>query len=315
MSTELALRNHDLEEPSAFAMRPRSLDEAMKFAQMMADSDLVPRDYKGKPGNILVAIQMGHELGMTPMRAVRNIAVINGRPSMWGDEVLALVLASPVCEYVNESESTDKEGVCRVKRKGSPEHVATFSLEDAKRAGLLSKQGPWQTHTKRMLTLRARGFALRDKFADVLAGLITAEEAMDMPQDSTPVVEAQSVETPSLKDKLKQQVIEAKPTPQPAEKPAAPSPSQPSDDGLVTVEGRIGDWTPQAGDKPGQFVLSTVDSDITIGYWRADLVAGITDGHDLARCTYQKKVSKKGKAYNDLVKPIEWIDGQEEETP
>lgn len=168
-------------EPTAFAMRPRTLEEAMKLAEMMSHSDLVPAAYKGKPGNVLVCIQMGLELGMTPMRALRSIAVVNGRATLWGDEMLAMVLASGICDYVQESESTDTQGVCVVKRKHAPEHRQVFTLEDAKRAGLLGKQGPWTTATARMLKLRARGFALRDQFADVLAGLVSAEEANDIP--------------------------------------------------------------------------------------------------------------------------------------
>jgi len=98
-----------------------------------------------------------------------------------------------------------------------------------------------------------------------------------------------------------------KPQPKPAHKPPS-LPSQPNDGGAVTVEGRIGDWTPQTGNKPGQFVLSTIESDITIGYWKSELVQGITEGHDLARCTYVVKTSKAGRQYNDLIKPIELIE-------
>lgn len=205
INTEVMLRDiHDSVEPSGFAMRPRTLEEAMKFCEIMANSDLVPGGYKGKPGNIMVAIQMGNEIGLTPMRALRCIAVINGRASMWGDEMLAMVQASPLCEYVDESESTEKVGICKTKRKGCVEQVSTFTLEDAKRAGLLGKQGPWQQHTGRMLKLRARGFGLRDTFADVLAGLVTVEEALDIPEE--PKAEVQTAEKPSLKERLKAKV-------------------------------------------------------------------------------------------------------------
>ena len=190
-------------EPDGFEMKPRTMDEAMKFCEIMAKSDLVPTGYKDKPGNIMVAIQMGQELGMTPMRALRSIAVINGRASIWGDDMLAMVLASPVCEYVNESESTETMGICRLKRKGCVEQVSTFTLEDAKRAGLLGKQGPWQTNPRRMLRLRARGFGLRDTFADVLAGLVSVEEALDRPAtDPETVPQARHLTT--LKEKLKE---------------------------------------------------------------------------------------------------------------
>lgn len=232
MSTELSVRG-EAGIANGFEMKPRTLDEAMKYCDLMAASDLVPNGYKGKPGNIMVAIQMGQELGMTPMRALRSIAVINGRASMWGDDMLAMVLASPVCEYVREGESTDKVGVCRVKRKGdAEEHASLFTLEDAKRAGLLGKQGPWQTATSRMLKLRARGFALRDKFADVLAGLVTAEEAYDLTaeQPAVSVVE-HDIPAPSLKDKLKAKIesvdVPQLPEPQEMQEPARQPAYQP----------------------------------------------------------------------------------------
>ena len=209
MNNELAVRESVKAEISGFEMKPRTLKEAMDFCEIMANSDLVPSAYKGKPGNIMVAIQMGSELGLSPMRALRSIAVINGRASMWGDDVLAMVLASPVCEYVDESASNEKQGVCKTKRKGCDEQISIFTLEDAKRAGLLGKQGPWQTNTGRMLKLRARGFGLRDTFADVLAGLVSAEEALDMPRiepedPATNILEAGQPLT--LKDKLKAKV-------------------------------------------------------------------------------------------------------------
>lgn len=205
MTTALAVQG----QADGFEMKPRSMKEAMDFCQLMADSDLVPNAYKGKPGNIMVAIQMGSELGLTPLRALRSIAVINGRASMWGDDVLAMVLASPVCEYVDESASNDTQGVCKTKRKGCNEQVSTFTLEDAKRAGLLGKQGPWQTNTIRMLKLRARGFGLRDTFADVLAGLVSAEEALDMPRVEAhdgPETILEVNQPLTLKDKLKAKI-------------------------------------------------------------------------------------------------------------
>lgn len=165
-----------------FDLSPRSLEEAMHFADMLSNSGLVPKDYIGKPGNILVAIQWGMELGLKPMQAMQNLAVINGRPSLWGDAVLALVLASPVCEDViefYEGTGDDYAAVCIAKRKGKEDKSARFSLKDAKTAGLAGKQGPWTQYRDRMLKMRARAFALRDQFADVLKGIPVAEEISD----------------------------------------------------------------------------------------------------------------------------------------
>lgn len=168
-------------------LSPKSLDEAMKLAEILSDSSIVPKDFIGKPGNVLVAIQWGMELGLKPMQAMQNIAVINGRPSLWGDAVLALVLASPVCEYIEEWEENGT-AYCKAKRRGKPEDIQSFSEEDAKKAGLIGKQGPWAQYPKRMKKMRARAFTLRDNFADVLKGIQIAEEVMDYPaeKDITP---------------------------------------------------------------------------------------------------------------------------------
>lgn len=169
---------------------PATMGEAMEFSKMLAESSMVPRAYQGKPQDIMVCVQWGYELGLAPMQALQNIAVINGKPSVYGDAMMALVQASPVCEGIDEhieGEGTPNPvAVCIAKRKGRNPVIARFSVEDAKRAGLWGKQGPWQAYPKRMLQMRARGFALRDAFPDVLKGLITAEEAADYPEEVKP---------------------------------------------------------------------------------------------------------------------------------
>ena len=166
-----------------FDLSPQSFEQALTFSQYLADSDLVPKDFKGKAGNCLIAVQWGAELGLKPMQAMQNLAIINGRPSLWGDAVLALVRASSLCEYVMETDD-GHTATCRVKRRGDPaEQIRTFSMEDAKAAGLAGKQGPWSQYPKRMRQMRARAFALRDVFPDVLRGLPVAEELMDTPPE------------------------------------------------------------------------------------------------------------------------------------
>jgi len=162
-----------------------TFDDAYRFSKMVAASEFAPKDFRGKPESCMLAIQHGSEVGLSPMQSLQSIAVINGRPTIWGDAALALVQASPVCEYVREyleGEGDALVAVCEAKRRGYPAPTTVrFSVTDAKKAGLWGKSGPWQQYPARMLTLRARGFALRNAFADALRGLITAEEAQDYP--------------------------------------------------------------------------------------------------------------------------------------
>jgi hypothetical protein len=167
---------------------PTTFSEAKTFAGELAASNLVPKAYAGKPLDILVAIQWGNEIGLAPMQALQNISVINGKPSVYGDAAMALVQAHPACEGVEEffeGEGTPNPiAVCIAHRRGRKPVTAKFSVEDAKRAGLWNKQGPWTSYPKRMLQMRARGFALRDAFPDALKGLITTEEAEDYPAEA-----------------------------------------------------------------------------------------------------------------------------------
>jgi hypothetical protein len=186
MSAQLATldRNTSLTEhrQSNGMLNPQNIAEAIEIANVMSKSNIVPKDYQGNPGNIVVAIQWGMELGLPPLQAMQNLAVINGRPSLWGDAVIALVRGSGKLEYMRE-DVTDEQATCTVKRKGEPETARSFSKEDAKRAGLLNKQGPWAQYPKRMMQMRARSWALRDLFPDVIKGIAIAEEAQDMPPE------------------------------------------------------------------------------------------------------------------------------------
>jgi len=174
--------NTALAQRKQFDLSPQNFEQAITFSNYLADSDLVPKDFKGKPGNCLIAMQWGAEVGLKPLQALQNLAVINGRPALWGDAVIAIVRNSPVCEYVIEEDNGDT-ATCRVKRRGEPEQARTFSMADAKAAGLSGKQGPWTQYPKRMRQMRARAFALRDVFPDVLRGLPVAEEVMDIPSE------------------------------------------------------------------------------------------------------------------------------------
>lgn len=177
-------------------LRPTTFGEAMEFAKMIAGSGMVPAAYRGKPADVLIAIQMGAELGFAPMQALRGIAVINGQPSVYGDAALALVRGSGLCESLVEhieGDGDDVVAVCVAKRRGQEEPIiGRFSIADAKRAQLLGKPGPWQQYRNRMLAMRARGFVLRDGFADVLRGVITAEEAQDYPRQEPVDITPQS---------------------------------------------------------------------------------------------------------------------------
>lgn len=167
-----------------FVITPNSISEAMNYAKLIADSAFCPKEFKGKSGDVLVAMQMGAEVGLSPMQALQNIAVINGRPCLWGDAALAVVI-SHQC-YISHREwfeGSIQEGnltaFCAITRKNNEEYIKSFSMDDAKKANLWGKAGVWQQYPSRMLQMRARAFCIRDKFADALRGINLREEVED----------------------------------------------------------------------------------------------------------------------------------------
>lgn len=178
MSNELAVQSN------SSMLSSENFDHWAKVSKLMASSDMVPKGYKGKPQDILLAMEYGTSLGMTPLAAVQNIAVISGRPSLWGDAVLAVcsghkdfenIIEEPILAADNSVEGYQ----CTIKRKGRRDVTQPFTITDAKKAGLWGKSGPWSQYPARMLQMRARAFALRDSFADALLGVSIREEVQD----------------------------------------------------------------------------------------------------------------------------------------
>ena len=249
-------------QPRGLALQ--TISEAMTFGKMLAESSFVPKDFKGKPADCVLAVQHGAELGLGPMQSVQSIAVVNGRPSIYGDAAIALAKGSPVCEYISERIEGDGDNmvaICEAKRRGDPQPtVSQFSVADAKKAGLWGKAGPWTQYPRRMLQMRARGFALRDAFADVLRGLVTAEEAQDYTHAEPVTVRQEPRPTPEVRPKFDD------PTPRPVEEadPLARARLKVSEatnlDQLDRIRRRCdeleksGEWTQDQADEIGQLV-------------------------------------------------------------
>lgn len=155
---------------------PQSIDEVLRLATGIAKSGLAPSTMN-TPEKITVAILTGLEIGLPPMFALQKIAVVNGRPALWGDALPALLWS----RGFKLREWTEGDTAhCEVMRPDGSTIERTFSDADAKAAGLLGKAGPWTQYKPRMRSMRARGFACRDGAADVLGGLYVAEELEDV---------------------------------------------------------------------------------------------------------------------------------------
>ncbi len=184
-----AVMKIDERRGGSFAIIPSSLSEVKQIVDIMAQADVVPEAYKDKDpaggkvantGKMTVGVMAGLEVGLTPIQSLQVIMVVNGIPTLYGDGMLALVQSSGLMADFKEEIDTSTPDTpiarCRVWRKGMKTVIErTFDWNDAKRAELTGK-GPWKQFPKRMLQMRARSFALRDGFADVLKGMKLPDE-------------------------------------------------------------------------------------------------------------------------------------------
>lgn len=171
-------------------LEARSLDGLKAVANMYLRGCVLPAniftDCPGDPvsrlARVCCVIEKGIGLGLAPSESLHQISFINGRLTAWGDALVALVQRHPQCRGIKtviSGEGDELAAEVTVLREGRCDVTTRFSVADAKRAGLWGKRGPWSAYPTRMLQQRARGFAIRDQFADALMGIISTEEAMD----------------------------------------------------------------------------------------------------------------------------------------
>lgn len=172
-------------------LQATDIEGRFRIARTLFESKMVPKSYTDAY-QTLAGMEFAIELGLKPFQGLRNIAMINGNPTIWGELPLALARKTGELESIEEF-LIDKQynrislanknldaphwgAICQIKRKNNPMTEAFFTMDDAQRAGLLSRaSSPWVTYPKIMLARRARSQALKTAFADALAGTAIAE--------------------------------------------------------------------------------------------------------------------------------------------
>ena len=161
------------------AIIPRTIDEVARLAKMAAASGLAKTTSPEAAGMLICA---GLEIGLTPMQALLGMHMIEGRPTLAADTIVALIVRrTDVCEYWRSIESTPERHTIETKRRGEEFQPVrrTWTLDDAKRAGLTGKT-IWQRYPVDMLRHRCATSLAREVFPDIIAGMAyTREEISD----------------------------------------------------------------------------------------------------------------------------------------
>ena len=166
------------DETTSLATRqfePADAGSAMAFARTAVASRLLPRSV-ATPEAAFIIIVAGRELGLTAMQSLRSLHVIDGKPVMSADLMLALTKRSPECLYFRLVQSTNEVATYETHRRGEPEPTRlSFSMADAIAAGLAGKD-PWKKFPAAMLRARCIAALTRAVYPDVMLGVYETDE-------------------------------------------------------------------------------------------------------------------------------------------
>lgn len=277
-----------MSESSLTIISPTTLAEAKELATTLSNANSMPAALKKSPADVLAIVMAGAELGLAPMQSIRGIMLIEGKPTLSADAMGALVKASPKCEYLQCTVTTDKVATFVTKRRGDPEPTTmSFTIEEANQAGLnkptqSGKPSNWTKFPKAMLRARAQSAICRLVYSDLMLGVYDPDE-LDAPAEKH--VDSTAAETPATVDALKT-TLKAKRRAHIVDVPAA----------VESEEGRVG-WGKNSAMKLADLEREKVEWYLADAEKKAE--ANAADDRDVwvdRMLRYSEELAKRGNA-------------------
>ena len=148
-------------------------DRLLKMAGSLVKTHFLPNAIS-TPDQAAMIILTGRELGIPAMQALRTVNVIQGKPALSAELMAALVLrAGNRIDWVN---STEQSATCKITRKDGSSFAGSFTIAEAKRAGLVKDGGGWTKYPAALLRARALSLTARAICPDAIAGFYIPEE-------------------------------------------------------------------------------------------------------------------------------------------
>lgn len=188
---------------------------AQRMAQALASSTIVPRDYQGNLGNCIIALEMASRLNTSPMMVMQNLYIVNGRPAWSSQYIIAMINSSK--KYKTELQY-DMKGSgdtleCTAFVEDYNGHRVTgprITMQMAKEEGWTSKNGSkWKTMPEVMIRYRAASFFGRLNCPDMIMGIYSTEEVIDMTENDYTVMDTMRQAEEEISEKANQVEIPA----------------------------------------------------------------------------------------------------------
>jgi len=204
------MENQQLEtipDQSAFSMQ--GFEHAQRVAKMLATSSLIPKEYQGNIQNTMIAMEMANRIGASPLMVMQNLYIVHGKPSWSSTFIIAALNSCKRFSPLRFEVSGDGETLecfAWAYEVDTKEKITgpVVSMKMAKAGGWVDKNGSkWKTMPQVMIRYRAAAFFGRLYAPEIMMGMQTAEEIVD--------VEAQAIpQIPSV-DELEALLVDAMP--------------------------------------------------------------------------------------------------------
>lgn len=200
--------DYSINPRSVLDLNPQQYEMLWNIAKVYASSVFSGSKNMGKaitPNDAFVALMLGIELGFKPITALQHVSIINGKPSLDGKGMLAVIHASGLLKSM-DVDGDDKKCKVTMTRTNGISYSASFTIEQAKGAGLVKDGGAWTKYPEVMLKWRCVAFCARVLFPDIIGGVYTPEEIADnvhVDDDGTMTIDT-SVKSP---DQLREEMI------------------------------------------------------------------------------------------------------------
>ena len=174
---------------SAFSLA--NFEHAQRVAKMISISSLVPSQYQGKVENVMIAMEMANRMNISPLMVMQNLHIVKGNPGWSGAFVIAMVNGSKRfdndLEFEFSGEGDEYGCLATTSKKGKRIEGTKVTWKMVKAEGWLNKEGSkWKTMPDQMFRYRSAAFFGRANTPDLLMGMQTAEEIIDV--ESTVIV-------------------------------------------------------------------------------------------------------------------------------
>tara|TARA_Y100001973_G_C5205480_1_gene341185 strand:+ start:40 stop:768 length:729 start_codon:yes stop_codon:yes gene_type:complete len=196
--TESALTNTPEETSFSIYKDKETFKIYQAMAQSLVQSDLVPTSYQGQKGlaNSLIAMDTAIRLKISPLVVMQNLNIIHGKPSWSAQFIIGMINGCGRFEELDYEEKGTKSGddvtitACRckaIRKKDGKEVCGSWVTMDMARQENWLKNPKWRSMPSHMLRMRAATFFGRQYVADLLLGMQTEDEIVDIqPLDITP---------------------------------------------------------------------------------------------------------------------------------